>query len=168
MPFWKSTANGFVLGIPRHRVCVSSSQFLLARWVARAFWSGSGCWQRLVPLVRVFTSQICRLFAWHVGEEGKWCSPESMVKSRAAKQTEKDLGNLLGLAWERSVWLCLPCRLFRNDPYKPRRWCLFLRGRDVQMPGVHIFMQAVLFLFTKLSRCGLCRWNPHAVLRAAR
>lgn len=53
MSFWKSNANGFVLGIPRHLVCIYSSQFLKARCVSRAFWSGSGCWQRLVPLVRV-------------------------------------------------------------------------------------------------------------------
>lgn len=41
------------------------------------------------PLGESFTSQIGKLFAWHFGEEGKCCSSESMVKSRAAKQAEK-------------------------------------------------------------------------------
>lgn len=41
------------------------------------------------PLSESFTSEICKLFAWHFGEEGNCRSPESMVKSRAAKQAEK-------------------------------------------------------------------------------
>lgn len=52
------------------------------------------------PLGESFTSQICKLFAWHFGEEGKRCAPESMVKSRAAKEAEKRKKDLeTSLSW---------------------------------------------------------------------
>lgn len=52
------------------------------------------------PLGESFTSQICELFAWHSGEEGNGCAPESMVNSRAAKEAEKRKKDLeIALSW---------------------------------------------------------------------
>jgi len=104
------------------------------------------------PLGESFTSQTCKLCAWHFGEEGDCCAPESTVKNRAAKQAEKRkkrLENLLVLAGEGSVGLHLPSRLFRIDTCSSVAW--------MQRPGsgsrvarvlrIRIFTWAVLFVF---------------------
>lgn len=62
------------------------------------------------PLGESFTSQICKLFAWHFGEEGNGCAPESMVKGRAAKEAERKKKDLeTSLSWLEKGVSDFPC-----------------------------------------------------------
>lgn len=121
------------------------------------------------PLGESFTSQICKLFAWHFGEEVNCCFPESMVKTIAAKQAKKrkkDLETSLSwlekrvsdFTWPADYLKMIPVS-FRGDTCSSVVWMQQAGSgsRVMQVSRIRVFTSAVLFLFNELFHCGLCR-----------